>query len=282
MQKKVYFLSGFPRAGNTIISTILNQNKNIATSGHSSLPDCFFKIESIKYTDIYNNFKNNKAIENIQKNLVLNFYKDWKQPYIIDRGEWGTPFNYEIMKKYCPNEFKIIFLLRNPLDIIRSYLKICIDNPNFYINKQFNFLDKTTLHKTELEEKIELITKKGDFFDVSLFTYKNLKNKKNVLFIKYEDFCKDTLSNQKYGTSACFSRRLKKSFKIFKKYIVHKRDGSTFEGFKKSECENMIKQIELKYMFSNDIEKYEMQMIQHLDVEENEESDSDSDDDIDL
>ena len=102
------------------------------------------------------------------------------------------------------------------------------------------------------------------------------------LFIKYEDFCKDTLSNQKYGTSACFSRRLKKSFKIFKKYIVHKRDGSTFEGFKKSECENMIKQIELKYMFSNDIEKYEMQMIQHLDVEENEESDSDSDDDIDL
>ena len=87
--------------------------------------------------------------------------------------------------------FKIIFLLRNPLDIIRSYLKICIDNPNFYINKQFNFLDKTTLHKTELEEKIELITKKGDFFDVSLFTYKNLKNKKNVLFIKYEDFADD-------------------------------------------------------------------------------------------
>ena len=191
MQKKVYFLSGFPRAGNTIISTILNQNKNIATSGHSSLPDCFFRIESIKYTDIYNNFKNNKAIENIQKNLVLNFYKDWKQPYIIDRREWATPFNYEIMKKYCPNEFKIIFLLRNPLDIIRSYLKICIDNPNFYINKQFNFLDKTTLHKTELEEKIELITKKGDFFDVSLFTYKNLKNKKNVLFIKYENFADD-------------------------------------------------------------------------------------------
>ena len=161
MQKKIYFLSGFPRAGNTIISTILNQNKNIATSGHSSLPDCFFKIESIKYTNIYNNFKNNKAIENIQKNLVLNFYKDWKQPYIIDRGEWGTPYNYEVMKKFCPNEFKIIFLLRNPLDIIKSYLKICIDNPNFYINKQFNFLDKTTLHKTELEEKIDTLIQKA-------------------------------------------------------------------------------------------------------------------------
>ena len=32
------------------------------------------------------------------------------------------------------------------------------------------------------------VTKKGDFFDWSLYTYKNLQNKKNVLFIKYEDF----------------------------------------------------------------------------------------------
>ena len=30
MPKKVYFLSGFPRAGNTLLSTILNQNKKIA------------------------------------------------------------------------------------------------------------------------------------------------------------------------------------------------------------------------------------------------------------
>ena len=123
VKKKVYFLSGFPRAGNTIISAILNQNKNIAVSGHSNLVNCFFNLEIIKNTNTYNNFKNEKSIENIKKELVLNFYSDWKQPYIIDRGEWGTPFNYNIMEKYCPNEFKLIFLLRNPIDVIKSYVK---------------------------------------------------------------------------------------------------------------------------------------------------------------
>jgi hypothetical protein len=198
MQKKVYFLSGFPRAGNTILAKLLNQNKNIAATGHSSLPDVFFYIESIKKTNTYNNFKNDKGIENIQKKLVLNFYKDWKQPYIIDRGEWGTPYNYEIIKKFCPNEFKIIFLLRNPLDIIKSYIKLCNDYPKFYINQKYNQIDKINLHRTELEEKIELITEKGTLFDVSCMAYNFIKNKKNVCFIRYENLVKDpkqTLDN---------------------------------------------------------------------------------------
>jgi len=44
MKKKVYFLTGFPRAGNTVLAAILNQNKNIGATGHSSLPDVFFLI----------------------------------------------------------------------------------------------------------------------------------------------------------------------------------------------------------------------------------------------
>jgi len=190
MQKKIYFLSGFPRSGNTIISTILNQNKDIAVSGHSSLVNCFFNLELVKNTHTYNNFKDENSIENIKKKLVHNYYNNWPQKYIIDRGEWGTPYNYSVMEKYCPNEFKIIFLLRNPIDIIKSYIKLCRDNSNFYINKQYNQLDKTTLYRSEEEEKIELITKKGDFVDWSFYAYKNLQNKKNVLFVKYENFIK--------------------------------------------------------------------------------------------
>lgn len=185
--KKIYFLSGFPRAGNTILSTILNQNKDIAVSGHSMLPDCFFNLEILKNKSTYHNFKNEESFENVKKNLVNNFYQHWKQKYIIDRAEWGTPFNYQIMEKYCPNEFKIIFLLRKPTDVIKSFLKLCNDFPNFYINSQYNNLDKSTLFKSEQEEKIDIITGKDTFFDWSCYTYKNLIDKENVLFIKYED-----------------------------------------------------------------------------------------------
>ena len=191
MQKKVYFLTGFPRSGNTVISTILNQNKDIAVSGHSSLTDCFFNVDLVKNKFIFNNFKNKQSLENVQKNIVLNYYNHWKQPYILDRGEWGTPYNYSIMEKFCPNEFKIIFLIRNPIDIIKSFLKLCNDFPDFYINKQYNLLDKTTLYRSESEEKIDIITNKDTLFDSCCYAYKNLKNKENVLFIKYEDFIKN-------------------------------------------------------------------------------------------
>ena len=157
--KEIFFLSGFTRAGKTLLSTILNQNKDIASTGHSILPDIFFEIEKIKnYNGIYQNFKTKDNLENIQKNIFKNYYQPWKQKYVIDRGEWATPFNYSMLEKYCPNEIKIIFLLRDPIDVIKSYLELCNKYPNFYINNQYNSLDPTSLHKSEIEEKIELIT----------------------------------------------------------------------------------------------------------------------------
>jgi len=187
MQKRVSFLTGFPRAGNTLLAKILNQNKDIGTSGHSSLPDVLFNLDAIKNKYTYNNFKSDKDYSNILLNVFNNYYKDWPQKYIIDRGEWATPANYSLLFKYFLQDIKIIFLLRNPIDVIKSYIKLCNDHSNFYINQQYNELDKTSLHKTELEEKIELITKKGDLVDWSFMAYNFIKDKKNVHFVKYED-----------------------------------------------------------------------------------------------
>ena len=198
MQKKVYFLTGFPRSGNTLLAKILNQNKDIGATGHSSLPDVLFNLDLIKLKNTYNNFKSDKDYNNIITNIFNNYYKDWPQKYIIDRGEWATPANYALLLQYFPQDIKIIFLLRNPTDVIKSYIKLCNDHPNFYINRQYNELDITSLHRTELEEKIELITKKEDLFDWSFMAYNFIKNKKNVHFVKYEDLVENpekTLNN---------------------------------------------------------------------------------------
>jgi len=189
--KQYYFLTGFPRSGNTLLSAILNQNPNIAVTGHSILPQLFFEIDKIKHNHpIYHNFKLKDNIENVEQNIFNNYFEKWNQKYIIDRGEWATPYNYHRLEKYCPNKIKIIFLLRNPIDVIKSYLNLCIQYPNFYINKEYNCLDKTSLHKTEIEEKIDLITKKNDLFDSICMSYSFIKNKDNILFIHYEDFIK--------------------------------------------------------------------------------------------
>ena len=190
MKKKVYFLTGFPRAGNTVLAAILNQNKNIGATGHSSLPDVFFNLEQIKNNSTYKNFTNTASLENIKKNIFLTHYSNWNYKYILDRAEWATPYNYYILSKYSPNDIKVLFLLRNPIDIIKSYLNLCNLYPNFYINKQYEDLDKTELHKSEIEEKIELITKKGDLFDWSYMAYNFIKDKETVHLVKYENLIK--------------------------------------------------------------------------------------------
>ena len=40
--KNIFFLSGLPRAGNTLLSSILNQNKNIACTANSILPNILY------------------------------------------------------------------------------------------------------------------------------------------------------------------------------------------------------------------------------------------------
>ena len=191
MKKKIYFLTGFPRAGNTLLSVILNQNKNIGATGHSNLPDIFINIERVKQYSSYKNYYSNDSTRNIQKNIFLNYYSNWSYKYIIDRGEWCTPFNFSMVSQYCPNDIKIIFLLRNPVDVIKSFLHLCNTNPHFYINKRYESLDKTALHRSEIEEKIKIITGRETAFDFASLAYSFIKNKDCVKFIHYENLIKN-------------------------------------------------------------------------------------------
>ena len=54
--KKIYFISGFPRAGNTVLASILNQNPKIKTTAHSVLPDVIQQLDKIKDLYAYQNF----------------------------------------------------------------------------------------------------------------------------------------------------------------------------------------------------------------------------------
>tara|TARA_R100001377_G_scaffold81965_1_gene61871 strand:+ start:165 stop:980 length:816 start_codon:yes stop_codon:yes gene_type:complete len=190
--KQINFLTGFPRSGNTLLASILNQNQNIATTGHSSVASMFYSLDHLKVNSpIYNNYKNHECFENVEEKLLQTHYAPWKQKIIIDRGEWCTPFNFFSLQKYGPSNPKIIFLLRDPLEVIQSYLHVCENYPNFYVNQSYDSMDPTTLYRTEIEEKIDLITAKNGLFDFMCMSYnfviKNNLHKKCVKFINYKD-----------------------------------------------------------------------------------------------
>ena len=46
--KEIYFLSGMPRAGNTLLGALINQNKKITVTANSIIPELLCKLSLLK------------------------------------------------------------------------------------------------------------------------------------------------------------------------------------------------------------------------------------------
>ena len=132
--KEFYFLCGLPRSGNTLLSSILNQNKDILVSPNSVVPEILYRINETKNSHMYNNFPMENNLNDLLKETLNCFYKSNKQKYIIDRGNWATPYTYSLLKKIFKKEIKVVFLVRNILDVLASFIDMCNKYPDFYIN----------------------------------------------------------------------------------------------------------------------------------------------------
>jgi len=126
MDKTYHFLAGLPRSGNTLLSSILNQNPDIYSSPLSPVPELIWNYKGSYYTEAINRNKDNKIKADIfLSSFIDNFYKDVKKPIVIDREKaWGTPANLALIKEYITPTPKIIFTVRDILDILASFVKM--------------------------------------------------------------------------------------------------------------------------------------------------------------
>lgn len=129
MEKTFHFLGGLPRSGNTLLSSILNQNPDIYSSPLSPLPSFLWDISSrLEEESVARNKSNKERTENFLLSFLDNFYKDVNKPVIIEREKvWGTPDNLDVIKKYITPNPKIIFTVRDILDILASFCKLDFD-----------------------------------------------------------------------------------------------------------------------------------------------------------
>lgn len=166
--KKYYFLCGLPRAGNTLLSSILNQNSNIAVTANSIIPNLFETLRQNYKSEYFKNFPDHLSLDNILKNLFNNYYENWKQNIIIDRGPWGTDANLEYLKK-LNFDLRFIVLHRPINEILASFIKI--ENPS------------------NIEKRCDELMSKDNNGIVARYywSYQNLKKEKNVLFISYNE-----------------------------------------------------------------------------------------------
>lgn len=127
MDKTYHFLAGLPRSGNTLLSALLNQNPEIYSTPLSPLPTLLWD-----FNNSCNNMEaTNRNVENKIKTEIFlssfldNYYKEIEKPVVIDREKaWGTPANLGLVKQYITPTPKVIFTVRDILEIIASFVRM--------------------------------------------------------------------------------------------------------------------------------------------------------------
>ncbi len=122
--KKLFFLIGMPRSGNTLFASIMNQNKELVVTANSITLEIMKDLFLLKQTDVFQNYPDHKSLDNVLDSVYDVFYKNWPQRIIIDRGPVMTPANFELMQKHFKRPFKCIVLLRDLMDVLASYMTV--------------------------------------------------------------------------------------------------------------------------------------------------------------
>ena len=167
-----YFLCSLPRAGNTILGSILNQSKDIRLTANSILPEIIYQLYLIKQDQLFTNFPDHNSYDNIIQNIFNNYYKNWNVNNIITRGTWGTPANLHLLKSIIKKP-KFIILYRPVLECLASFIKI---------EKPIN-----------VESRCNQLLNKKDIIGKSLWSIKNIiQNKEDHIVIQYKDLVINT------------------------------------------------------------------------------------------
>ena len=144
--KKFFYLHGLPRAGNTLLGSIINQNPKVAVTANSIIADMLGELYTLQNSDIFKNFPDHKSFDSVTKSLFDNYYKDWSQDYIIDRAPWGMPTNLKFLKE-VQEEIKIIVMVRDVEEILASFIKWSQREPTSFVNR---YAAKTVEEKCDM------------------------------------------------------------------------------------------------------------------------------------
>ena len=180
--KKFFYLHGLPRAGNTLLGSIINQNPKVAVTANSIIADMLGELYLLQNIDVFKNFPDHKSFDSVTKSLFDNYYKDWSQDYIIDRAPWGMPTNLKFLKE-VQDEIKIIVMVRDVEEILASFIKWSQRESTSFVNQ---YEAKT------IEEKCDMLMKTDGQIVKELIGVKHLLDHQPrdiYHIVEYNDLC---------------------------------------------------------------------------------------------
>ncbi|MGA0120182.1 MAG: sulfotransferase family protein [Methylophilaceae bacterium] len=133
--KSLYFLSGLPRSGSTLLGSILSQHPEIQSTPTSPLADLLCWIDDgFSKLDLQYTYDKENIQYNTYNSLLSNFYNHIEKPCVLDKHR-GWCKNVSSIEKYLHQTPKIIATTRRIPEVLASYI-ILIEK-----NGTDNFID---------------------------------------------------------------------------------------------------------------------------------------------
>ncbi len=128
--KNIYFLSGLPRSGSTVLAAILSQNPSIHATSTSNLLDTLVGTlrawaDSLTTKAQTDQKKEEEKIQHVLNNICKTQYHDIDKPIILDKARgWADDTNMRTMSKVLGHKPKIIATVRNVEDCAASFVRV--------------------------------------------------------------------------------------------------------------------------------------------------------------
>lgn len=132
MMNKLMFISGLPRTGSTLLSSILSQNPALHAEGNSAVCQLMWDMQqSCKFNASEQLLANNRQQTAIDLVSAIPdvYYKDISNKVVFDKcRSWTIPDNMDMIKKYITETPKVIVLERPLTEIVESFVALRQDN----------------------------------------------------------------------------------------------------------------------------------------------------------
>ena len=142
MNKKFYFMAGLPRAGSTLLSTLLNQNPRIYSGPSSPVLGVMYSThDNFISNELYTGYPKPDQVNEIIGSVIEHWYSDIDKPVVIDKNRaWcaRVPF----IEGYIKQEAKVIVPVRRIDEILSSILTMIKRNSFQEGQPRINFVDE--------------------------------------------------------------------------------------------------------------------------------------------
>lgn len=156
MKQEFFFYSGLPRAGGTMLASVMNQHPDLYVSPLSPTVELLYYTE--KYFDesseAYSANPQPIAKQNVLESLPREYYKNIPKKYIMDNNR-AWPNNTDRICRFITTKPKIVCIVRDVASILASF----VDLVNRSNNPGENFIDRWLV-----DNRMELNTKNRCFY----------------------------------------------------------------------------------------------------------------------